>query len=275
MPLSLTIITINFNNKVGLENTIKSVLFHLKDIKEFIVIDGGSSDGSTDIIEEYKSYIDIAVSEKDNGIYHAMNKGIRLATSEYLLFLNSGDFLNPINLVVNVKPYLILGYDIIYGNLDVKKDYDDNEIDNVNYPDELSFNFFLNKSLGHPSTFIKKALLITYGLYEENFTIVSDWAFFIKAICKEQATYLHIPKTISTYFSNGISASPDFKEVIEIERNEVLENNFLLFLKDYNKINYNNDIVTKLPDVIKDVFKSPKKRRLLNFIIRSLAKSFT
>jgi glycosyltransferase involved in cell wall biosynthesis len=89
--MKITVITINHNNKSGLEKTIKSVCNQSNTDFEYIVIDGGSSDGSKEIIEDYQNEIACWVSEKDNGIYHAMNKGIKEAAGEFVVFMNSGD----------------------------------------------------------------------------------------------------------------------------------------------------------------------------------------
>ena len=112
----LSIITINYNNKSGLEQTIKSVVNqNAEKHTEHIIIDGGSNDGSLDVIDENKEHFSYWCSEKDNGIYHAMNKGIAHATGEYLLFLNSGDFLEP-EVIATVLNELT-GTDIIYGDI--------------------------------------------------------------------------------------------------------------------------------------------------------------
>lgn len=88
----LSIITINLNDKIGLEKTVSSVLNQRKNcFFEYIVIDGDSTDGSKQVITQYKSNIDIIIVEKDSGIYDAMNKGAKVATGDALLFLNSGD----------------------------------------------------------------------------------------------------------------------------------------------------------------------------------------
>lgn len=89
----LSIITINLNNKDGLKKTLRSIDNQSNKNFEYLVIDGNSSDGSQDLINN-SAFIDIKISEKDSGIYDAMNKGIQLAKGEYLLFLNSGDYLN-------------------------------------------------------------------------------------------------------------------------------------------------------------------------------------
>ena len=82
----ITIITVNYNNETGLEKTLKSVCTQSYNDFEYIVIDGGSTDGSLEIIERYKSFISYWVSEKDNGVYHAMNKGINRAKGDFILF---------------------------------------------------------------------------------------------------------------------------------------------------------------------------------------------
>lgn len=89
--MKFSIITINYNNCEGLEKTIQSVIEQSYKGYEYIVIDGGSTDGSIDIIKKYEPSITFWVSEKDSGIYNAMNKGIRHSTGEYLNFMNSGD----------------------------------------------------------------------------------------------------------------------------------------------------------------------------------------
>ena len=92
MP-ELSIITINLNNCAGLQKTLDSVFAQTFTDYEYLVIDGGSTDGSAELIKKQENKFVYCVSEKDNGIYHAMNKGIRKATGDYLLFLNSGDYL--------------------------------------------------------------------------------------------------------------------------------------------------------------------------------------
>ena len=114
--MKISIITVNYNDKLGLEKTIKSVLDQENVVFEYLVIDGNSNDGSKDIIEKYKDKINYWVSEPDSGIYNAMNKGIRAATGDYLLFLNSGDWLFENNSIANVDKLITGSKDIYYGN---------------------------------------------------------------------------------------------------------------------------------------------------------------
>ena len=114
--MKISIITVNYNDKDGLEKTIKSVLNQENTVFEYLVIDGNSADGSKDVIEKYKDKIDYWVSEPDSGIYNAMNKGILAATGDYLLFLNSGDWLYENDSIANVDKLILESKDIYFGN---------------------------------------------------------------------------------------------------------------------------------------------------------------
>lgn len=91
MKKKVSVITVNYNNLKGLERTISSVLLQSFSDFEYIIVDGGSSDGSKEYIESKQEYINQWVSEKDHGVYNAMNKAIRMAQGEYCIFMNSGD----------------------------------------------------------------------------------------------------------------------------------------------------------------------------------------
>lgn len=199
----LTVVTINKNNKKGLEDTIKSVVNQtFFDKVNFIIIDGNSTDGSKEIVEDYKDKLFHYVSEPDGGIYNAMNKGIRASVSPYLLFLNSGDYLIENNVLEKVFPYLD-GTDFIYGNEwkvnDKSKNYRAYE---AKYPDKLDEGFFRRTSLPHQSTFIKRGLLLDG--YDEKYKIISDWKWFIEAF-RSGKTYKHMPFMVSVYDCSGFS----------------------------------------------------------------------
>lgn len=228
--IKLSIITINLNNLKGLQKTMQSV-FEQKYIDfEYIIIDGSSSDGSKNFIEQYADKLAWWVSEKDNGVYNAMNKGITKAKGEYLLFLNSGDFLNS-------KTSLSIFFDnsnnedILYANiLKVTKNHKQIKC----CPSELSFSYFLNDTLPHQSTMIKKSVFEKTGLYNERLKIVSDWEVFMNAICLHQATYKHIDYCVSVFQADGISSNPNHDE-LKKERKSVIEKHYRLFIDDYTK----------------------------------------
>ncbi|BAO74406.1 glycosyltransferase family 2 protein [Winogradskyella sp. PG-2] len=233
----ISIITINYNNKAGLSNTLNSVISQSFVNFEYIVIDGNSTDGSKEIVEAHKEKLSYWISERDLGIYNAMNKGIRASKGKYLLFLNSGDTLNDSNKLQVVSEYLKTNKDIYYGNLElIHKTYNEVKV----YPDQLSFNYFYNKGhIPHPSSFIKRTLFHKVYLYKEKFKIVSDWDFFVCAICKHNATYCHINKVISKYKTDGISADPKYVNVVQNEREQSIIDNFPLFIDESKRlVNY-------------------------------------
>ncbi|MEO5998774.1 MAG: glycosyltransferase family 2 protein [Chitinophagaceae bacterium] len=231
----LSIITINYNNSAGLEKTIKSVIKQAPGNFEYIIVDGGSNDDSLNIIKQHQLKISKWVSEPDNGVYHAMNKGIMMSGGDYILFLNSGDYFSEtLNLNKVIAEYLI-DRDIIYGNLYLEKD---GAITREKiYPDSLGFKYFyyLNESLPHPATFIRKSLLEKVGYYNEKYKVVSDWEFWLKAIFLFQATYLHLPFPISVFNLEGLSSGLKGLTIDKLEREEVYQQYFSWLIDDYNE----------------------------------------
>ena len=191
----LSIITINYNNLEGLKRTVESVVNQTWHEFEYIIIDGASNDGSAAYIESQSHHFDYWVSEKDSGIYNAMNKGIKVATGEYLLFLNSGDELIDIE-ALNKNHFHLEEMDLIYFDINV---ISDTTSFIKKYPKFLSFTFLYDDTIHHQSTFIRKSLFNKIGYYDEKLKIVSDWKFFIVALIKENASYKYINATFSNY----------------------------------------------------------------------------
>ncbi|WP_400261674.1 glycosyltransferase family 2 protein [Sphingobacterium sp. SG20118] len=228
--IKLSIITINLNNKEGLKKTLKSIDNQSNKNFEYLVIDGDSTDGSIDLIND-ATFINIKVSENDSGIYDAMNKGIRIANGEYLLFLNSGDYLNNSEVINNILPQL-QGEEIIYGSL-IYEGKDSSKVQH--YPRELTLRQFINDTIGHPCSFIKKELFTKYGFYDTSYPIVADWAFFTKVIVKENVSTKHINEIITNFDLTGITARPENYNKINAERERFLKENFSFILDDFNK----------------------------------------
>jgi len=221
----LSIITINYNNLGGLITTISSVKRQTWQEFEYIVIDGGSSDGSKEYIENEYQYIDYWVSEKDAGIFNAMNKGISEAKGEYLLFINSGDHLFD-DTILEKNHNSIMEKDLIYFNLQMVR----NGTSRITKsPAKLSFSDLYTTTLPHPATFIKKELFSKVGMYDESLRIVSDWKFFILALFKFNCSYLKIEDTLSTFYLDGISTLDDNSH----ERELVLNQYFKRYITDY------------------------------------------
>lgn len=221
--MKISIITINYNNSIGLDATINSVINQFYTDYEYIVIDGGSSDNSIDVINEYSPRLACWVSEKDNGIYHAMNKGIDKASGEYLLFLNSGDYLEP-NVLQQVASQLT-GEGIVYGDLYYVSPNKPREL--CRYPNSLSASLLISPhfSLPHPASFIKRELFENER-YNEHYKIVSDWEFFLKSIVLKGCTTKHVPVAISNFLDGGISSKQENRELIMNEREHALSHIF-------------------------------------------------
>lgn len=238
----LSIITINYNDADGLNRTLASVCNQDFNEFEFIVIDGGSTDNSVEVIKKYSDRISYWVSEKDNGIYNAMNKGVKAAQGEYLLFLNSGDFLLTSDSLSYAAKNLGVE-DIIFFNLKIVND--EKEVI-WNLPDTLTFGHFVESSLPHPASFIRKKLFETHGFYDENLKICSDWKFFMDVICKHNCSYKHVDGLISQFNADGISSKKENKAMLENERKYVFDHYYNMFVKDYKQDIYNNYVVTNL-----------------------------
>lgn len=216
MP-TLSIITINLNNAEGLKKTIESITNQSFTDYEYIIIDGGSTDGSLEIIEQHSHNINYWVSELDKGIYPAMNKGIVKAQGKYCLFLNSGDALYKSDILLNVfknSPR----EDILYGNIIFEGD-----TDALFFSDVISFDTFLGASIGHNASFIKRTLFDKFGLYNENNKIVSDWEFFIDVLIKHKCSYRHLDEIITVNQRGGISTNSKYHAIQMKERIEVIK----------------------------------------------------
>lgn len=227
--MKLSIITINYNNCEGLRKTIKSVVEQTWREFEYIVIDGGSTDGSVDIIRDNSDKISYWVSEPDRGIYHAMNKGIDVAKGEYCIFMNSGDVFFNDNVIHNIMPDLD-GTDIICG--DLIRDFDVNRKIN-RAPSQISMAYFYNHTLPHQATFIRCRIMKKFR-YDESYKIVSDWKFFIETLVLNQCTYKRIYSIIANFDVQGISSTNI--ELMVKENQSVLTSMFpQLVLMDYEK----------------------------------------
>jgi len=144
----------SYNNAQGILKTLDSIASQTYPNIQHVIVDGASIDGSKEILQDYNFVNVIKISEPDSGIYNAMNKGIKKASGDYLLFLNSGDTLRSNDVIETVVPTLTGGKDLYYGDLMMQFE----EGDRIRkYPDILSFYYFFHKgSLPHPSLFFKK-----------------------------------------------------------------------------------------------------------------------
>ena len=242
MNNKLSIITINYNNLEGLKRTVESVINQTSKEFEYIVIDGGSNDGSGAYIESKSEHIDYWVSEPDKGIYNAMNKGIAKASGEYLLFLNSGDHLFSNNVVKdnikNITDCDLVSFDAQVLGVGVDKLWQ--------VPQKLHFSDLYSSSLAHPAVFIKNGLFNRVGLYDENFKIVSDWKFFILALFKYNCSFKKVDVIFSVFYLDGISSDVSNHQLLIEERSQVLNTDFIGYIDDINQLIELRTIVSNL-----------------------------
>lgn len=204
--MTLSIITVNKNNAAGLEKTIQSVVHQTSSDFEYIIIDGASDDNSVEVIKKYSDKINYWVSEPDTGIYNAMNKGIRRASGDYCLFLNSGDFLVSPETLYNVFSEIKNNdSDIFYS--DIIKSNNSTFI----LPDKITIKSQLLTRINHQNSFIKHSLFIEHGLYNENLKMSSDWEFFLSELWNYKSKFFHIKTNIAIYDINGISSNFSYR----------------------------------------------------------------
>lgn len=261
--MKFSIITVNYNNKEGLRKTIESVISQTFRDFEFIVIDGGSDDGSVDVLKEYDSYITYWISEKDKGIYNAMNKGILKSTGDYLNFMNSGDCYYSPNVLENVNKYKT-DSDFIVG-----KDYHFSEKTQKGHvsrqPSHITMIHFFTSTLDHQSSFIKRDLFDN-SLYNESYKWVSDWIFYIEKIVSEGKQVQFIPEIIC------------FREECQINRMNINRMEMDRFLKSYLPHGVHKDYTTlsKLDrsslSLLLDVCENKRKRIFLTWCIKIISK---
>jgi len=231
----LSIITINLNNRAGLEPTIHSVVTQSFRAFELLVIDGGSTDGSVELIRQYENHLAYWVSERDGGIYAAMNKGIRVATGEYCLFLNSGDWLAGPQVLEQVfarQPRA----DIVAGDIY----FYDTSRQAIRWlvpsPDELTARTLLMGTLPHQATLIRRSLFDRIGLYDETLKIASDWLFFLDALLVHGCSYQHHPAPVAYFSMDGISCDPRTESLPRREQLAILRQRYPRFLPDYERL---------------------------------------
>ena len=178
--MKISIITVCLNSKKSIEKTIKSIISQDNVDYEFIIIDGGSTDNTLKIIDKYKKWISKIVSEKDLGIYDAINKGIKISSGEIISLIHSDDYLcnNLVlsNVVSNFQKNLKL--DCLIGTTLIVKSNSTKVIRKYSAKFFKKWMLYLGFSPPHPSSFFKKKIYDKYGLYNISYKIAGDFDFF-------------------------------------------------------------------------------------------------
>lgn len=206
--MKVSIITVCYNSESTIEDTIKSVASQDYENIEYIIIDGGSTDNTNDIVKKYANNVDIYVSEKDDGLYDAMNKGVSLATGDIIGILNSDDFFMSQSSVSE----LISGFnhpniDAVYSDLIY---VDENNTDKVTrLYSSKPFRKSLIKfgiMLPHPTFYAKKSVYDKCGSYKLNYRVAADFEFIARCVSKG-ITLNRVPKITVKMREGGISSS--------------------------------------------------------------------
>jgi glycosyltransferase involved in cell wall biosynthesis len=234
MPL-ISIITITFNAEKFLERTMKSVNVQTVKDFEYILIDGGSKDGTMSIVNRNAELFDFVVSEKDQGLYDAMNKGLKLAKGEYVWFMNAGDQIAEIDAIEKLKQLSIHKPDVIYSDTIIVDDYGNMQglrthLTPHKIPNPLQWEkFTMGMLVCHQSFIVKRELAPPYIL--DNLSADIDWE--IKCLKKSKLN-LEYPGNLSKYLEGGVSQKRLFKSWKD--RYVVLKNHFGFFPNLYNHI---------------------------------------
>jgi glycosyltransferase involved in cell wall biosynthesis len=199
----VSIITVVLNGQKHIEQTIKSVLEQTYPNIEYLVMDGGSTDGTLDILKKYNDKIALWQSEPDKGIYFAMNKGIALAKGSLIGILNADDFYLPDAIMKIVENDHVQKADIYYGDmLLITENSSAPEIRMK--PDILQMDE--KPSIFHPTCFVKREVYEKAGLFDTQFKISSDYEFLLRCI-RKNFKFFYVPEAITTFRSGGISGS--------------------------------------------------------------------
>jgi len=266
--MKLSIITINRNNAAGLEKTMQSVAAQTYKEFEYIIVDGASTDGGVEVIKSFESKFGHLkwVSEPDSGIYNAMNKGIRMASGDYIQILNSGDSLAKED--VTERMLSALGEtgapSVLYGNM--VKCFPDGYrmVDKSFAGQEITMLGMYTGTLNHDPAYIRRDLFDKYGYYDESLRIVSDWKWYLQAIILGGEKPKYVDMDVTLFDMTGISETS--KELDQTERKQVLEQLFPeAVLKDYERYAFPIEQINRLQ-------RHPWSYKMMSFLERCLFK---
>lgn len=266
--MKLSIITINRNNAAGLEKTMLSVAAQTFKDFEYVVIDGASTDGSVEVIKKLEhEFAHLKwVSEPDSGIYNAMNKGLRMASGDYIQILNSADSLASPEVTGRMLEELEKQGcpSILYGNM--VKCFPDGlkMVDKCFAGQEITMLGMYTGTLNHDPAYIRRDLFEKYGYYDESLKIVSDWRWYLQALILGDEKPQYVDLDVTLFDMTGISETN--KELDKKEREAVLEQLFpKAIIADYERFAFPISQIKRLQ-------RHPWAYKLMWFVERCLFK---
>lgn len=194
-----SIITICFNSVDTIEQTIQSVIGQSFNDFEYIIVDGGSGDGTMEIINRYKKHIDIIISEPDHGIYDAMNKGIKSSSGELIGLLNSDDWYEPDTLELVKRAYEKSDKNTVFHGLCKEIDHNREGKIHAYHHDVLPVH-----SIAHPTCFVPKVIYDKYGSYDSGFKIAGDYEFLLR-LYRNGVRFERIERVLVNFRTDGAS----------------------------------------------------------------------
>ena len=214
MPL-ISVITVVYNGALTLEDAIRSVLGQTYRNVEYIIIDGGSNDGTVDILKQYDHVIDYWLSEKDGGIYDAMNKGISLCSGEFVGMLNSDDFFSNETVLQDLSErFCQTNVDAVFSCLDIVDKNDPIKIIRKYRVSTLSYRLLrIGIMPAHPTFYCKKSCYETGELYKTDYKIASDFEMLARLLLRKKISWSFIDKVTVVMRSGGVSNSGFVKSV--------------------------------------------------------------
>lgn len=251
----VSIITVVLNGEKTIEQTILSVINQTYKNIEYIVIDGKSTDGTLDIINKYSKEISLIISEPDNGLYDAMNKGILYSTGDIIGILNSDDWYEYETVEKVVKSMLLGKAGVIYGDM---KCHNEDETNFILKPLDLE-EIFIKMPIWHPTVFVRKEIYSQYGLFDKKYKLAADYDLIARFYINK-VSFSYLPELLTNFRTTGVSSQKWFeceKEVYNIAyknvQNSPQKENILIKLKEKyrwdnfkNSLNSNKELLVRL-----------------------------
>lgn len=229
----ISVITVSKNAGSTIEKTILSVISQTYDNLEYIVIDGDSQDDTLSILNKYENKITKIISEPDNGIYNAMNKGVANSSGNLIIFLNSNDSFFSLDVIEKISNKInkLNNVDIFYGNVLIEDII--NNKSNIWKATPISKFSLFRGAIPHPATIYRKKAFEICGNFDESFKIAGDYEWTIRAFLKFGLNFYYLNETITVFNKGGISTSDNYALMQKKEKNIIRNRYYTPFETKY------------------------------------------